>query len=104
MRCCLDHPVLLLHREDVPPFKKAGSTVRNSYFWALRAIADDARRYQHWAFDGVVWVALERMLTAFALSGYLGYRETLLEFPPSATIPDVLRPVSTWAEEEEPWS
>ncbi len=100
MRCRLDAPVLFVHRDDVPPYKKTGSTVRNSYFWALRAIADDARRYDDWAFDEVVWVALERMLTAFAMSGYLGYRETLLEFPPADRIPEMLRPVSTWAEED----
>jgi hypothetical protein len=92
--------VLLLHCDDVPPYKKQGSVVRNSYFWALRSIADDARRYQDWALDEAVWPALTRMLSAFALSGYLGDRETLLEFPPDATIPDVLRPVSTWASED----
>lgn len=103
MHCCLDLPVLLLHREDVPHYKKRGSVVRNSYFWALRSIADDARLGQHWAFDESVWVALGRMLLSFAASGYLGDRETLLEFPPNAEIPDSLRGVSTWAGEEVSW-
>jgi hypothetical protein len=99
MRCRVDAPVLLIHAEDVPAYKKQGSVVRNSYFWALRSITDDARRYEPWALDESVWAAVTRMLSAFALSGYLGYRETLLEFPPDDVIPDVLRPVSTWAEE-----
>jgi hypothetical protein len=96
MRCRLDLPALLLHREDVPSYKKTGSVVRNSYFWALRSIADDARFSHHWAFDESVWIALRRMLMSLAASGYLGDRATLLEFPPDTPIPDPLRLVSTW--------
>ncbi|MBE7381652.1 MAG: hypothetical protein F6J95_009620 [Leptolyngbya sp. SIO1E4] len=103
MRCCVDLPILLVHQADVPQYKKPGSVVRNSYFWALRSIADEARFAQHWVFDETVWVALCRMLMSFAASGYLGDRETLLEFPPAAEIPEVLRLVSTWAAEDEIW-
>ena len=103
MRCRLDLPILLLHQADGPPYKKRGSIVRNSYFWALRSIADDARLSQHWEFDESVWPALCRMLMSFAASGYLGDRETLLEFPPDAEIPEIFRPVSTWDSEEGTW-
>ncbi|MBW4655429.1 MAG: hypothetical protein KME20_20680 [Kaiparowitsia implicata GSE-PSE-MK54-09C] len=96
MRARIEDDILKLHQEDVPAFKKQGSVVRNSYFWALRAIAAHAPYAQDWEFDSEVWVALERMLSAFTNSGYLGLRETLLEFPPQAIIPDVLRSVSTW--------
>jgi len=99
MRCHLDPPILLIHKDDVPPYKKKGSVVRNSYFWALKSIADTARFDQPWEFDQSVWIALCRLLTSFAMSGYLGDRETLLEFPPTAQIPDELRPMSTWAAE-----
>lgn len=101
MRCHLDLPILLIHKADVPSYKKQGSIVRNSYFWALKSIADTARFDQPWEFDESVWVALGRMLMSFAMSGYLGDRETLLEFPPDAIIPDVLKPVSTWAADDE---
>ncbi|NER82393.1 MAG: hypothetical protein F6K42_23085 [Leptolyngbya sp. SIO1D8] len=103
MRCRIDSPILLLHAEDVPPYKKGGSVVRNSYFWALRSIADDTRFKQPWAFDESVWIALCRMLLSFAASGYLGDRETLLEFSPNAAIPEVFRTVSTWAAEDTLW-
>ncbi|MDA0268611.1 MAG: hypothetical protein O3A14_17040 [Cyanobacteria bacterium] len=103
MRCRLDHPILLLHPEDVPPYKKTGSVVRNNYFWALRSIADRALRGQPWEFDQCVWIALSRLLTTFAESGYLGYSETLLAFPPEAEIPEVIRTVSTWGDSDEPW-
>lgn len=103
MRCYVDAPILFIHRDDVPPYKKQGSVVRNSYFWALKAIADTARFDQPWEFDQAVWVALCRMLTSFAMSGYLGNRETLLEFAPEAQIPDVLRSMSTWVGSEWTW-
>lgn len=103
MRCRLDLPVLFLHQEDVPPYKKQGSVVRNSYFWALRSIADESRFDRPWVYDESVWVALCRMLMAFAGSGYLGDRETILEFPPDAEIPDSLRLTSTWASDDEAW-
>jgi len=103
MRCRLNFPILFIHSDDVPPYKKKGSVVRNSYFWALRSIADNARIDHPWEFDQSVWVALCRMLTSFAMSGYLGDRETLLEFPSTAEIPEVLRPMSTWAADEDTW-
>jgi hypothetical protein len=98
MRTQLDDRILYLHAEDVPFFKRGGSMVRNSYFWALRSIAGRAPRDRDWEFEAEVWVALQRMLLSFAESGYLGLRETQLEFPPDAEIPEVLRPVATWSD------
>ena len=72
--------------------------VRNTYFWALRSIADRANLGRAWEYEEGVWLALVRMLTAFAESGYLGYRETILEFPPDAEIPPDIKPISTWCE------
>lgn len=72
--------------------------MRNTYFWALRAIAGRSPRYRDWEFEAEVWLALRRMLLSFAESGYLGLQETILEFPLGDEIPPVLRPVSTWAE------
>lgn len=89
--------VLFLNHEDVPAFKKGGSAVRNSYFWALRSIAGFSSRYKDWEYESEVWLALSRMLLSFTESGYLSLRETLLEFPPEqGEIPAVLRSVSTW--------
>ncbi|MBE9207437.1 hypothetical protein IQ244_13075 [Nostoc sp. LEGE 06077] len=97
MKARIDNQVLFLHHQDLPEFKKGGSVVRNSYFWALRSIAGRASRYKDWEYESEVWFALKRMLLSFAESGYLGYRETLLEFPlEMGEIPDVLRDVSTW--------
>ncbi len=97
MRARIDDSVLFLHHEDVPEFKKGGSVVKNSYFWALRSIAGYAGRYRDWEYESEVWLALTRMLLSFSESGYLGLRETVLEFPLSqGEIPDVLRPISTW--------
>ncbi len=101
MRARIDQQILYLHQDDVPGYKKKGSVVRNSYFWALRSIADRALFNQDWEFAEEVWPALGRMLTSFAESGYLGYRETVLEFEADATIPVQLRPVGTWASYEE---
>lgn len=82
-------------------FKKGGPVVRNSYFWALRSIAAQAPRHRDWEYESEVWLALRRMLLAFAESGYLGLRETLLEFPvEQGKIPEVLQPISTWQEQE----
>jgi hypothetical protein len=39
---------------------------------------------------------LARMLNSFMESGYLGLRETQLEFEPDDTIPELLRSCSTW--------
>ena len=97
MRARIEEDLLFLHLEDVPEFKKGGSVVRNSYFWALRSIAGRASRYQDWEFEQEVWFALARMLMSFTESGYLGLKETMLEFPLNqGEIPDVLRSVSTW--------
>jgi len=96
MRAHIHNDVLYLHYEDVPQYQKTGSMVRNTFFWALRSIADRSRRDQDWEYEASVWIALNRMLMAFAASGYLGYRETLLEFHGDTQIPEVLRSVSTW--------
>ena len=69
---------------------------RNSYFWALKSIAGSARRHQPWQFEQEVWFALNRMLLSFAESRYLGLSETLLEFELGTSIPDEIRPASTW--------
>lgn len=97
MRARIDSQIIFLHQEDVPPFKKGGSVVRNNYFWALRAIAAHAPRQGDWEYDAEVWLALRRVLIAFQESGYLGLSETQLEFPVDQfEIPDVVRDVSTW--------
>jgi len=97
MRARIENMVIFLNKEDVPEFKKGGSVVRNSYFWALRSIAGQASRYRDWEYESEVWLALSRMLLSFSESGYLGLKETILEFPRSqAEIPSVLRSVSTW--------
>ena len=97
MRSRIENNILFIHHEDVPEFKKGGSVVRNSYFWALRSMAGRARRYPDWEYESEVWLALERMLLSFTESGYLGYKETMLEFPLSqGEIPTVLRNAATW--------
>jgi hypothetical protein len=101
MRVYLQQQVLFLHQDDVPRYKKSGSVVRNSYFWALRSIADRALFNQDWEFADEVWPALVRMLTSFAESGYLGYVETVLEFAEGTEIPVILKPVATWALPED---
>lgn len=98
MRSRIDQQILYLHQDDVPHYKKKGSVVRNSYFWALRSIADQAGFSKDWEFADEVWPALCRMLTAFAEAGYLYYRETVLEFAPEDEIPAMLKPVATWAD------
>lgn len=97
MRARIENTVLFLNHEDVPSFKKGGSVVRNSYFWALRSIAGRTKRGRDWEYEAEVWLALSRMLLCFAESGYLGLKETILEFERSQLeIPDVLRSISTW--------
>jgi hypothetical protein len=95
MKAYIQDDILYLHAEDVPPYKKGGSMVRNSYFWALKSISCYAPRGKDWEFDEGVWLALKRMLLSFTESGYLGYSETILEFDVNSEIPDVLRSVST---------
>ncbi len=96
MRARVMNDILYLHAEDVPAYKKSGSVVRNSYFWALNSIAGRAYRDKDWEFEVEVWFALARMLQSFMESGYLGLRETQLEFEPDDEIPDLLRSVSVW--------
>lgn len=96
MRARIEQQILFIHQEDVPSYKKSGSVVRNSYFWALRSIAAQAHRSRDWEYDADVWLALQRMLLSFMESGYLGIRETQLEFAPDQEIPAVLKPVATW--------
>jgi hypothetical protein len=96
MKVRLEEDILFIADSDLPEYKKGGSIVRNSYFWALKSIACYTSRGKEWEYDAEVWVALARMLLAFAASGYLGDRETILEFSEDTPIPDVLRSVSTW--------
>jgi hypothetical protein len=96
MKVTIENNILMINSEDLPPYKKGGSIVRNSYFWALKSISCYAPRNGDWEYDEEVWIALARMLYSFSLSGYLGLSETLLEFPENTQIPEPLRSVSTW--------
>lgn len=101
MHTRLDDELVIITRDDLPQFKKGGSVVRNSYFWALRAIAGHAPRHGDWEYEAEVWLALKRVLLAFQESGYLGLRETQLEFPADFyDIPPLLKSVSTWADSQ----
>lgn len=101
MRGRVEDQVLFLHQDDVPQYKKKGSVVRNSYFWALRSIAGRSRLGSDWEYESEVWIALQRMLLSFTESGYLGLSETMIEFYPNALIPPILKPVATWSEPEQ---
>ena len=96
MRAELKDEIIYICEHDLPHYKKGGSVVRNSYFWALKSITCYSGRNCDWEFDQEVWVALSRMLLSFTQSGYLGERETILEFPANSLIPEMLRDVSTW--------
>jgi hypothetical protein len=97
MRARLEDRIIFIHQDDIPPFKKGGSVVRNSYFWALKAIAGYAPRHGDWEYEAEVWIALRRVLIAFQESGYLGLSETQLQFPVEQfEIPEAVRDVSTW--------
>jgi hypothetical protein len=97
VRVKLDNEILFIDREDLPNYKKGGSVVRNSYFWALKSITGRAARDRDWEFEPEVWLALARMLMSFRESGYLYLSETTLEFPRDLdAIPEVLRSVATW--------
>ena len=96
MRVKLQDDILLINHQDLPEYKKGGSVVRNSYFWALKSIACFTSRNKDWEYDAQVWLALARMLTAFTESGYLGDRETCLEFPQDTPIPSQLRAVASY--------
>ncbi len=95
MKVYLQDNILYIHKDDLPQYKKGGSVVRNSYFWALKSIACYTAKEKDWEFDADVWIALSRMLLAFTESGYLGFSETVLEFDSESPIPAVLRSVST---------
>ena len=101
MRGYIKETVLFLHQDDVPQYKKKGSVVRNSYFWALRSIAGRSRLGHDWEYESEIWVALQRMLLSFTESGYLGFRETVIEFSPDHEIPAILKPVATWTDWSE---
>ena len=96
MRVTLQDNILSINCEDLPEYKKGGSVVRNSYFWALKSIACFTSRNKDWEYDSEVWIALSRMLISFTESGYLGDRETCLEFPENTPIPAELRSVSSY--------
>ena len=96
MRVTLQDNILSINCEDLPEYKKGGSVVRNSYFWALKSIACFTPRNKDWEYDSEVWIALSRMLISFTESGYLGDRETSLEFPENSPIPVELRSVSSY--------
>lgn len=101
MRARIENQVVFIHADDVPFYKKKGSVVRNTYFWALRSIAGRSPREGDWEYESEVWLALQRLLLSFAESGYLGLRETQLEFHPDDSIPSILKPVSTWLSLDE---
>lgn len=96
MRAQIIDQVLFIHYEDLPKYKKDGSIVRNSFFWALRSIAAGHRQDRDWEYEAEVWFALQRMLTAFSTSRYLKLKEVSLEFGADKEIPDVLKAVSSW--------
>ena len=96
MRVRLEDDILVIAHEDLPTYKKGGSVVRNSYFWALKSIACFTSRERDWEYDPEVWVALSRMLVSFTESGYLGDSETSLEFSADTPIPAQLRSVSSY--------
>jgi hypothetical protein len=96
MKVKLEDDILAIDYDDLPVYKKGGSIVRNSYFWALKSIACYTSRNKDWEYDREVWVALSRMLLSFTESGYLGDSETILEFNSNTPIPPELRGVSTW--------
>ncbi|BAZ46650.1 hypothetical protein NIES4102_36860 [Chondrocystis sp. NIES-4102] len=96
MRVRIENDILFIDHADLPDYKKGGSVVRNSYFWALKSIACFTSRNKDWEYDQEVWIALERMLIAFTESGYLSDRETSLEFPENIPIPPQLRAVSSY--------
>ena len=95
MQASLKDTIIYISKDDLPRYKKNGSIVRNNYYWALKSISGYAPNERDWEYEQDVWVALGRMLLFFTNSGYLGYRETILEFSEDTLIPEVLRAVST---------
>ena len=51
MRVKIEEDILFIAYEDLPPYKKGGSVVRNSYFWALKSIACFTSRNKDWEYD-----------------------------------------------------
>ena len=51
MKASLKDEIVMIAQEDLPKYKKGGSMVRNSYFWALKSIACYARKDCDWEFD-----------------------------------------------------
>lgn len=101
MRARIENDVVFLHPDDLPQYKKQGSVVRNSYFWALKAIAGNTPYGGAWEYEAEVWLALRRVLLAFAESGYLGLSETTLEFPlDQGEIPAEFRGIATWQSDD----
>ncbi len=96
MKAFIKDDILAINFEDLPSYKKGGSIVRNSYFWALKSIACYSGKGRDWEFEQEIWNALARMLLFFAQSGYLGDSETILEFSGDVPIPEALLSVSTW--------
>ena len=76
MKVFIKDDIIAINYEDLPSYKKGGSIVRNSFFWALKSISCYAPRDRDWEFDQDVWVALSRMLLSFSSSGYLKDYET----------------------------
>jgi hypothetical protein len=102
MRARIENDVVFLHQDDLPQYKKQGSVVRNSYFWALKSIAGNTPYSGAWEYEAEVWLALRRVLLAFAESGYLGLSETTLEFPlDQGEIPAAFRGIATWQSDRE---
>lgn len=95
MKAYIQDHILYIAKEDIPEYKKGKSIVRNNYFWALKSICDYSPVNGDWEFSEEIWTALSRMLLFFYNSGYLGDRETMLEFAEDILIPDPLRAVST---------
>ena len=95
MKAWIEEDILYIEKEDIPEFKKGKSIVRNNYFWALKSISDYSPINDHWEFSSEIWIALNRMLTFFTNSGYLGSSETMLEFSEDASIPPQLRSIAT---------
>ncbi len=52
MKVTLEEDILAIAYEDLPKYKKGGSIVRNSYFWALKSIACYSSRGQDWEYGG----------------------------------------------------
>lgn len=96
MRAYIEDDILVIDKDDVPPYKKGGSIVRNSYFWALKSIACYTPKGGNWEFDRPVWTALARMLFCFAQSGYLATSETYLSFRSDVIIPKEFHGIAGW--------